>query len=409
MAETQQDFYIGAMQTLKDGLVGGTHTINGVHLSLLDTLADAGLKSTFNRFITEQVYRLILGSSHLAGMVLEQALRHLPLPGGDQPLTRRQLLIVSSINGAFGDYLAQENRLWALPMQFFCNGRPLPLDTVSSLPNPNKHVVVFVHGLCLHERVWESPDQSSPSFGQRWEAQGKITSLYVRYNTGLHIHHNGRQLAQQLETLLKNYPVPIERLTIVGHSMGGLVSRSACSYAKDHNFTWLSSLQDMACLGSPHQGAPLERIGQWVTATLDRTPITAALSRAGKQRSAGIKDLRYTCLRHEDWEDTHPDAEIPPRVTLVPLLPSVRYLLLASNWKSQTGESLGDGLVPVSSALARELGGTPTGSPRVSRPLLQGFNHMELPRRNEVYDLLDAWLFRDAVSDKALMSAAICA
>lgn len=394
MVETQQDFYIGIMQTLKDGLIGGTHTINGVHTSLLESLASVGLKSTLNHKITEQVYRIILGSSHFAGWLLENALRHVPLPGGDRPPTRGQLLAVSSINGAFGDWMAQQNRMWAQPMQFCRNGQPLALDPESinaSVESPSPHVIVFIHGLCLNDLHWQPLDQ--PSFGTRWESHGKATAFYLRYNTGLHIHENGRQFALMLAQLQQSYPIPIERLTLIGHSMGGLVSRSACSYAQELELSWLSVLQDLACLGSPHNGAGLERIGQWVTQTLDKSRITAALSRAGKQRSAGIKDLRYCCLRHEDWADSHPDAPRPLRVTTLPLMPSVRYCLLAANWKPATGESLGDGLVQVSSAMAHSLGGHPLETPQVCRPLLQGLHHMQLPQHALIYNVLNEWLF----------------
>jgi pimeloyl-ACP methyl ester carboxylesterase len=374
-------------------------------MSVLESLSAVGLKSTMTRMVTEQVYRLVIGTSHFAGWLLENALQHIPLPHGEQPATRGQRLMVSSINGAFGDWLRDQNRVWAQTMQFCRDGAPLTLDVASlqtQLTHPRPHVVVFMHGLCLNDLHWQPPGQ--PGFGGRWEHDGKITAFYGRYNTGLHIHENGRQLALMLERLLQSYPIPIERLTLVGHSMGGLVSRSACSYAQELQLSWLSVLQDVACLGSPHQGAALERIGQWVTLSLDKTRITASLSRAGKQRSAGIKDLRYACLRHEDWQDSHPDAERPLRITSLPLLPSVRYCLLASNWKTATGETLGDGLVQVSSAMAQHLGGHPLETPQVTRTLLQGLHHMELPRHEAIFHELNGWLFSDLQEKGGLLS-----
>ncbi len=410
MVETQQEFYIGAAQMLRDGLIGGVHTVSGLHASVLDTLAGVGVKGTFNRLITEQVYRIILGSGHFTGWVLENALHHLTLPAGDQPPTRRQLLAVSSINGAFGDWLAQQGRVWAQPMHLRRHQTLLRLDVESlkaTISHPKPHVIVLVHGLCLNENHWQPVDH--PGYGDRWEHHNDVTVLHVRYNTGLHIHENGRQLALLLELLHQCYPVPIQRLSLIGHSMGGLVSRSACSYAQDLEHGWLSDLQDLACLGSPHQGAALERIGQWVTHSLANNSFTASLGRAGRQRSAGIKDLRYGCLRHEDWQDAHPDAPQPVKVTALPLLPSVRYCLLATNWKSPAGETLGDGLVQVSSAMARELGGHPLGSPQVCRPLLQGLHHMQLPRHDAVFNVLNEWLFGDWQENGGLLSGSLYA
>lgn len=394
MVETQQDFYIGAMQTLKDGLIGGTHTVGGVHTSVLDSLAAVGLKSTLNRKITEHVYQLILGVGHLTGGLLEHALRWVPLPGGERPPTRGQRLAVSSINGAFGDWLAQNHRVWAQPMQLCRAGRTLPVDRdaiIASTGTPRPHVVIFAHGLCLNDLHWHPVD--GPGFGDRWEHHQQATTFYLRYNTGLHIHENGRQFARLLHALYQHYPIPIERLSLIGHSMGGLISRSACQYAQHDEMPWLSVLQDLACLGSPHEGAGLERLGQWVTQSLAKTRITASLGRAGQQRSAGIKDLRYGCLWHADWEGSHPDAPQPARVTPLPLLPEVRYCLLAANWKTNGAETLGDGLVKVSSAMAHSLGGHPLETPQVHRPLLQGLHHMHLPTHGQVYNVLSEWLF----------------
>lgn len=175
--------------------------------------------------------------------------------------------------------------------------------------------------------------------------------------------------------------------------MGGLISRSACSYAEEQNLSWLNVLRDVACLGSPHQGAALERVGQMVTATLAKSTFTNALSAAGKRRSAGIKDLRYGCLRHEDWEGGHPDEHVPVRITPVHILPDVRYCLVASNWKKSTAETIGDGLVQVSSGMANAGVLGDEGKNNVHRTLLQGLNHMELPRHESVYQILDEWLF----------------
>lgn len=394
MVHTQQDFYVGAIQSLKDGLVGGTQTIEGVHASVLDSLAMIGVKNTLNSFITKQVYYFLSGITRHFGGLAETLLRHLPLPGGDLPPTRSQLLMMSSINGAFGDWLHQQNRVWAIPMELCRDGSPLVLtpDTLRErVTAPSPHVIVLAHGLCLNDLHWQPLDQ--PGFGERWEKHHGATVLSLRYNTGMHIHENGRQLALLLQQLVQSYPIPIERLSLIGHSMGGLVSRSACSYAKELELSWLSVLQDVACLGSPHRGAGLERIGQWVTLTLGKLPITASLGRAGQQRSAGIKDLRYACLRHEDWSDSHPDADKPLHTMPLPLLPEVRYCLLATNWKPGLAESLGDGLVQVSSAQAFHLGGHELEIPQVQRPLLQGLHHMELPRHPQVYNVLTKWLF----------------
>lgn len=84
-------------------------------------------------------------------------------------------------------------------------------------------------------------------------------------------------------------------------------------------------------------------------------------------------------------------------MTALPLLPEVRYCLLAANWKANTAESLGDGLVQVSSAMAHSLGGHPLETLQVHRPLLQGLHHMNLPTHDRVYNVLSEWLFNETL------------
>ena len=83
------------------------------------------------------------------------------------------------------------------------------------------------------------------------------TPLYLRYNTGLTVADNGQQLARQLQKLLAVYPQPVDELVLIGHSMGGLVARSACQQASAENLPWLNLTRMVICLGSPHQGCLL--------------------------------------------------------------------------------------------------------------------------------------------------------
>jgi len=105
-----------------------------------------------------------------------------------------------------------------------------------------------------------------------------------------------------MQMLLDAWPTPIERLAIVGHSMGGLVARSACHYATQAGHTLPGRLDDLVLLGTPHIGAPPERAGAWVDFLMEISPYSAPLARLGKVRSALIKDLRHGYVRDEDWQ-----------------------------------------------------------------------------------------------------------
>ena len=136
---------------------------------------------------------------------------------------------------------------------------------------------------------------------QRWPQKLGYTAIYLHYNTGLHISENGRAFADRIEALLQSWPMPVEELVIVAHSMGGLVTRSACHYGALADHAWLRQLRKLVFLGTPHHGSPVERVGNWLNGMLGVSPYTAAFARMGRLRSAGITDLRYGNLLSEDW------------------------------------------------------------------------------------------------------------
>jgi pimeloyl-ACP methyl ester carboxylesterase len=113
--------------------------------------------------------------------------------------------------------------------------------------------------------------------------------VYAVYNSGRPVRENGRELAERLEAELAGDA----ELTILAHSMGGLVARSACVAAREAGHAWLGRLRRLVCLGTPHAGAPLERGGRWLELALGLSPYTAPIGGLGRLRSAGITDLRH--------------------------------------------------------------------------------------------------------------------
>ena len=131
-----------------------------------------------------------------------------------------------------------------------------------------------------------------------------ITPVFVRYNTGRHVSENGASLAALLDELVAGWPVQVERIAIVGHSMGGLVARSACHHGGD----WSDRVSHVISLGTPHMGAPLEQAVHALSAALHLAPETRPFARFLRRRSAGIRDLRRGSLVDEDWREQDPDA-----------------------------------------------------------------------------------------------------
>jgi len=331
------------------------------------------------------------GISTLAHASVTAGLRAVPKGGGralalsappDAPSladSPRGSFALGAINGMWGDRIERDHAPLALGLDLRVDGEP------------SGKLAVFAHGLCETDAAWGLG--GGPTYGERLRAELGHTPVYVRYNTGRHISENGRALAAALEALVTEHPA--EEIVLVGHSMGGLVARSACHYGERDGHAWTRALRHVVCLGSPHHGAPLERAAARGGHLLRRLPETAPLARVLTARSAGVKDLRYGACLDEDWEGIDPDLWGPDGCGEVPFLPEATYYYvgatLARDKDSTLGRLLGDVLVQFPSAS----GDGPLR--RLAFELehglhLGGVHHLQLLNHPRVYEQLARWL-----------------
>ncbi len=253
------------------------------------------------------------------------------------------------LNGVCGDRLEATGNPLAIRMAFRQAGLPLRLEfaaLAAALPDTTGKILVLAHGLCRNDLQWSSSPTEEGPIAKLARELG-YTPVSLHYNSGLPIAANGLRLAEQLEALIESWPVPVATLAIVGHSMGGLVARSACHQARQSGHAWLQRLQHLFCLGSPHRGAPLERGGHWLEELLGHSPYAAPFARLGRIRSAGITDLRHGRVL-EDEDDLA--VPLPAGVAAFAVAGT-----LAQDASDTRGGLLGDGLVPVTSALGLKL------------------------------------------------------
>ena len=270
-------------------------------------------------------------------------------------------------------------------------GRPLSLDRAqlaAAHPDASSTVVVFVHGLGGTEHAWGDRE----SFAARLTDETAASCVRVRYTTGRHIHANGRDLDVLLAGLTRGWPVPVERLVLVGHSMGGLVLRSAIHSGVGSGASWVPLVSDVFHLGSPHRGAPLERWAAASSAALHRLPETAPFARLLDTRSAGVKDLRHGAIVEADWAATDPDTDREDHAGDVPLLPTARHHFVAATLTSRRGgllaERVGDVLVPPSSATGQGPAGRRTAFPTDRARHVGRAHHLDLLDHPEVYAMI---------------------
>ena len=402
----------GLSRLAVEATVAMTDLVEEVHRSVT-TVPEVGAPDPARRKrmrgITGFVYRTIRQITHWVGHSVDGGLAQLqPLlltrpatvPPSTVPVSPHRDSVLAALNGVLGDHLAATGNPLAIPMAFRRSGRVLE-------PRQEKRsrILLLVHGLCRSDLQWL---RKGHDHGASLAAELALTPVYLHYNSGRAIATNGRELAMRLEALVADWGEPLREIIVVAHSMGGLVMRSACHVAEDDALAWRAKLRQIVFLGTPHQGAPLERGGNWVTLALDRSTYTAAFARLGRIRSAGITDLRYgqvTPLRASDR--FAPDSG---HREVVPLPQGVAcYAVAATLAKGPapvptvgalaTAKAvLGDGLVPLASALgddadpARRL-----AIPESHRLIAYGTSHLDLLDRPEVCEQIARWLAEPAL------------
>jgi pimeloyl-ACP methyl ester carboxylesterase len=316
-------------------------------------------------------YRIIAGSFALIAKFSKMFTAH--QTEFNQPLAVRTQ---AALNGVCGDKLESWDSPLATPITLRSENGEI-LDMATWAQAPAKGHVLFLHGLCHSDLEWQQSANHNQFYSELAQLGYKVA--WLRYNTGRAIHHNGEDFADLLQLHFANKGTP---LILIGHSMGGLLIRSASHWAEINAHTWLARLSHAAYLGSPHLGAPWERVGHKANNLLNFTPYTRPLMRLGNIRSRGIKDLRFARLTADN---------------IVPHLPeSVNHLLLASAWSEKHAENwIGDGIVPVASALAQDEQGDVLSAPLLKRVMLTDISHLALLDDERVYQELRSWLGTD--------------
>jgi pimeloyl-ACP methyl ester carboxylesterase len=318
-------------------------------------------------WLAAPVYLAIRGVTSLVGVGIDSALAPL------QPLLPEAEArdLIAALNGVLGDYLAATENPLALPM------------TLRPSQPAGKRVLVLVHGSCMSDRGWL---RNGHDHGAELARELGYSAVYVSYNSGLHISENGRALAALLES------VDADELAILGHSMGGLVARSACRAAEEANLSWRARLKTLVCVGSPHHGAALERGGNLLQLAVGVSRYSAPLARLGNIRSAGVTDLRYGNVTDADWQGRDRFAHGGDPRKPLPLPDGVAcYALAGSSAPGPRPRPPGDGLVSVDSALGRHRDPARTLA-FTGTSIAYATGHLALLSSAEVYATIRDWL-----------------
>ncbi|MBA3057558.1 MAG: GPI inositol-deacylase [Gammaproteobacteria bacterium] len=409
----------GCSQLVVQATLGVTDLVQAMHQTILrqplplgkgSTQAPKGLHGVIYRVLAGTsgfVYDAVRGITKRVGSGIDTALTHLQPELIELESSRRRDALISVLNGVLGDHMKAHHNPLTIPMSLRHGDQVLELSRDSlaeAIAQPSGKVLLLLHGHCMNELQW---CRHGHDHGEELAAANGFTPVYLRYNSGLHISENGRALADVLEQLVHEWPVPVQELCIVGYSMGGLVARSAFHYGAKARHGWLGRVNKLFFLGTPHHGSMLEQAGNLVDKALEISPYSHALSRLGKIRSAGTTDLRHGNLVQEDWSGRNRFAHFADQRAISQLPQGVKCYAIAAMISSKPselrGKLVGDGLVPVKSALGQHRNSARAlNIPPERQHVFYGMNHLGLLDSQAVYAQLQQWMTPPSVPRLAL-------
>lgn len=359
----------GAVDRLVIGTVESLH--NAVALRVFGSIGPLAWPSRFaHDTIARAAYSTVRFANGVATSASASSVRRLT-GANARPLSasRRGRATISALNAIMGDLLEEQRSPLAIPMAVRRHGADLACDTEilrKAFARPTARLAVFLHGLGETEERWQRGaarhrGRARLSFGEHLRRDLGVTPIEVRYNSGLHISSNGRRLSDLLENLVDAWPVEVEDLILVGHSMGGLVARSACHAGSVARRRWPSMLRHLIALGSPHTGVPLEKSVHAAAWVFRAVPETQPIARILDMRSDGIRDLRFGYLVEEDWRGEDSARLLHDNRSDLPKLPGCTHTFITATLTRNPGHPLGrlggDFLVRAESAAGRRPGG----------------------------------------------------
>ncbi len=332
------------------------------------------------------VYDVIRFGSSAVGATIGLAASSRGEALAETPLNRK---VRAAINATWGDELVRREIDFQIEMGIRQPGGALveltPAGVAAGFPSATSRIVVLVHGLGRTEDSWLEKDDR-PGLRDRLVTESPATPVMVRYNTGRHVSDNGAELAQLLEQLFRCWPTPIESMALVGHSMGGLVIRSACLIGNEAGKDWTKRLDHVITVATPHLGAPLEKAANIVAWALGATAESRPLAEFLDARSVGIKDLRFGRIVEGGPPGTDVHNDPPP-------LPEVEQHFVAAvvtkNPRHPVGAIFGDLMVRAASGTGRGRRRTIEAN---DTQVLGGRKHFDLLHDYEIQDQIIEWL-----------------
>jgi pimeloyl-ACP methyl ester carboxylesterase len=388
----------GITRLITEATLGITDLVEAMHHRVVHP---PGIPSTFVQNLITKIagftYNNVRWSTRIIGNGIDKALVPLNQVLGEIVATDESEALRSVLNGVVGDYLEEKENPLKITMQFKNNAKAITLTKASlkkTYPNISGKILLMVHGSCMNDIQWT---QKAHNHGIALAKELNKTPLFLHYNSGRHISTNGQEFNKLLAELVQNWPVPIEEIVILGHSMGGLLTRSALYYGQKQESSWTKHLTKIIFLGTPHHGAPMEKAGNVLDVVLESIPYAKPFARLGKIRSAGVTDLRYGNLVDEDWQNKDRFEMQGDQRIHIPLPKGVVFFSIAAS-VGNTPDSLssqirGDNMVGLKSATGKHsISAKSLKFKKKNTMIIHECSHMGLLSNPEIYDKMKSWL-----------------
>lgn len=373
----------GINQLFQDGIVGVIDLVESMHqriYSLGGVLNQGDLNKTSG--LTRFIYQSIRTTTTISSKGVNFALSKLSpaVPTFRDSKQRNQW--VSMLNGILGDHLAETDNSLALTMTWHYQGNNVtPQEMAKICAQQSGQPLLLIHGLCMNDQLWS---RNGHDHGLELKNTNNMIPIYVRYNSGLAIYQNGLELANMLGAFIKALPDK-KSCAVLAHSMGGLVMRSAMHVAKNTKQRWLEKINKVVFLGTPHQGAVLEKTGNVIDYIISINPYSAPFAKLVRVRSHGIKNLRHGTVTQD-----HQTVQLPSHIECYAIAASTK-VATSGNAHNMHLKWIGDGLVSVDSAL----GGHKHPDREVlfkaqNKSVFENVSHMDLLSNHDVFIKLQA-------------------
>lgn len=388
----------GITHLIVDATIGVTDLVEDMHKQIVHPsfLPSTRIQKLIT-IIAGITYKNIRWSTLFIGKNLHKILEQLTPAIDKIKASDKKEIILSVLNGIIGDYLEEKENPLKIEMQFRYQSKSFLLDPKTikaTYPNVNGKILLMLHGSCMNDIQWT---RKKHNHGKTIAKELNKTPIYLNYNSGRHISTNGKNLNNLLEELIRNWPVPVEELLVIAHSMGGLVMRSAIYYGEQEQKTWTKRLKKVVFLGTPHHGSHVERKGNYLDIILEAIPYVKPFARLGKIRSAGVTDLRYGNLVDEDWLNNDRFERKTDQRRHIPLPKQIKFYSIAAVIGKKTTtistKILGDTLVDVKSALGQHK--NPDNSLLFKKGnswIAYENNHLDLLSNLKIFEKIKGWL-----------------